>query len=126
MDYIACQAPLSMEYPRQEYWSGLPFASPGDLLFPGIEPVSTILASRFFSIEPPGKPCIISTSYIKKKKSLLIVAVFKYVLIEIRICIHCFTVWTGSLPVISNSCFGFCFSLPFSYVPYSVFGSVGD
>ena len=38
MDCIACQAPLSMEFSRQEYWSGLPFPSPGDLPKPGIKP----------------------------------------------------------------------------------------
>ena len=37
---IACQAPLSMRFSRQEYWSGLPCPPPGDLLNPGIEPVS--------------------------------------------------------------------------------------
>ena len=37
---VAHQAPLSMGFPRQEYWSGLPFPSPGDLLNPGIEPTS--------------------------------------------------------------------------------------
>ena len=37
---VACQAPLSMRFPRQEYWSGLPFSSPGDLPDPGIEPSS--------------------------------------------------------------------------------------
>ena len=37
---VACQAPLSMRFPRQEYWSRLPFLSPGDLPDPGIEPVS--------------------------------------------------------------------------------------
>ena len=36
---VACQVPLSMEFPRQEYWSGLPFPSPGDLPNPGIEPM---------------------------------------------------------------------------------------
>ena len=36
--YAACQSPLSMEFPRQEYWSGLPFPSPGDLPDPGIKP----------------------------------------------------------------------------------------
>ena len=36
----ACQGPLSMEYLRQEYWSGLPFPPPGDLPDPGIEPTS--------------------------------------------------------------------------------------
>ena len=38
---IARQAPLSMEFPRQGYWSGLPFPSPGDLPHPGVEPVTT-------------------------------------------------------------------------------------
>ena len=41
---------------RQEYWSGLPFPSPGDLPDPGIKPTSLALAGVFFTIEPPGKP----------------------------------------------------------------------
>ena len=53
---VARQTPLSMGFPRQEYWSGLPFASPGDLLDPRIEPESPALAGRFFTTEPPGKP----------------------------------------------------------------------
>ena len=40
---VACQAPLSLGFPRQEYWSGLPFPSPGDLPNPGIEPRSPAL-----------------------------------------------------------------------------------
>jgi len=40
---------------RQEYWSRLPFPTPGDLPNPRIEPVSPALAGRFFTIEPPGK-----------------------------------------------------------------------
>ena len=40
---LACQAPLSMGFSRQEYWSGLPFPSPGDLPIPGIEPRSPAL-----------------------------------------------------------------------------------
>ena len=51
------QAPLSMGFPRQEYWSGLPFPSPGDLPDPGIEPLSLALAGGFFTTEPPEKPC---------------------------------------------------------------------
>ena len=43
MNCIACQAPLSMEFSRQEYWSGLPFPSPRDLPNPGIEPRSPAL-----------------------------------------------------------------------------------
>ena len=48
---IACQAPLSMGFPRQEYWSGLPFPSPGDLPRPGIEPGSPALQADDLPIE---------------------------------------------------------------------------
>ena len=49
------QAPLSMGFPRQENWSGLPFPPPEDLPDPGIEPMSPALADRFFIPEPQGK-----------------------------------------------------------------------
>ena len=52
---IAHQAPLSMRFSRQDYWSGLPFPSPGDLPDPRIKPVSPALAGRFFTTELPGK-----------------------------------------------------------------------
>ena len=52
----AHQAPLSKGFPRQEYWGGLPFPSPGDLPDPGIELASPALAGRFLTTEPPGKP----------------------------------------------------------------------
>ena len=45
-----------MGFPGQEYWSVLPFPSPGDLHDPGIEPMFPALACGFFSTEPPGKP----------------------------------------------------------------------
>ena len=54
---VACQGPLSMEFSCQEYGSGLPFPSPGDLPDSGIEPVSLVspaLAGRFFTTVPPG------------------------------------------------------------------------
>ena len=57
----AHQAPLSMEFPRKKYWSGLLFPSPGDLPDPGIKPVSLAsleLAGRFFTTAPLGKPNI--------------------------------------------------------------------
>ena len=54
---VACQAPLSVGFPRQEYWSGLPFPPPGHLPSPGIELMSSALAGGFFTLEPPGKPC---------------------------------------------------------------------
>ena len=56
MDYIAHQAPLSMEFSRQEYWSGLPFPTPGDLPDPGVESASSALAGGLFAFVPPGKP----------------------------------------------------------------------
>ena len=56
----ACQAPLSMGFPRQEYWSGLPFPSPGDLPNPGTEPVSPALAGRFITNESPRMPCLLT------------------------------------------------------------------
>ena len=52
---VVCLAHLSMGFPRQEYWNGLPFPSPGDLLDPGIEPMSPALAGRFFTNETSGK-----------------------------------------------------------------------
>ena len=51
----ARQDPLFMGFPRQEYWSDLPFPTPGDLPDPGIEPVSPALAGGFFTTEPPGR-----------------------------------------------------------------------
>ena len=54
----AHQAPPSMGFSRQEYWSGLPFPSPQDLPNPGIKPMSPALAGRFFTTEPPGKPSL--------------------------------------------------------------------
>ena len=53
---IARQAPLSTGFPKQEYWSGLPFPSLGDLPNPRTEPTYPALAGGFFTCEPPGKP----------------------------------------------------------------------
>ena len=52
---VACQVSLSMEFSRQEYLSGLPFASPGDLPDPGIEVRSPALQADSLPSEPPGK-----------------------------------------------------------------------
>ena len=53
---VALQAPLSMEFPRQEHWSGLPFPSPGDLPDSGIEPRSPTLQMDFLSLSHWGSP----------------------------------------------------------------------
>ena len=52
----ASQASLSMGFSRQEYWSGLPFPSPGNLPDPGIEPGSPAMQADSLPFEPPGKP----------------------------------------------------------------------
>ena len=58
-----------MEFSRQEYWSRLPFPSPGDLPNPEIETTFPALAGGFFTTEPPGKPrklnCILANSYVE-------------------------------------------------------------
>ena len=68
---IACQALLCTGFSRQEYCSGLPFPTPGDLPDPGIEPTSLVspaLSGRVFTAEPPTEACI-RLSSIKKKNS---------------------------------------------------------
>ena len=56
---VAHQAPLSMEFSRQEHWTALPFPSPEDLPDPGIKPGSPALQADFLPSEPPGKPGIL-------------------------------------------------------------------
>ena len=63
---VPCRDPLSMGFPRQEYWRGLPFPSPGHLPGPGSEPVSPALAGGFFTTEPAGKPGL-TESVLKKR-----------------------------------------------------------
>ena len=64
---VAYQVPLSMGFPRWEYWSGLPFPPPGDLPNPGIKLEAPALASGFSTTEPCGKPIIMS---IKKESKV--------------------------------------------------------
>ena len=59
---VAYQASPSMGFFRQEYWTGLPFPSPGDLPDPGIEPRSPALEADVLTSEPPGKSWWISLS----------------------------------------------------------------
>ena len=72
---VACQAPLSIGFPRQEYYSRLPFPSPADLPDPGIEFMSPALEGRFITTEPPGKPwpgwVLLKTAKVNKNKANL-------------------------------------------------------
>ena len=58
---VVPKSPLSMGFPRQKYWSGLPFPPPRNLSHPGIRPASPALAGIFFTTEPPGKSQILIT-----------------------------------------------------------------
>ena len=69
---VARQVPLSMEFYRQKYWSGLPFSTPGDLPDPGIKPTSLASpssAGRFFTTVPPGKPAFLVDNLILKTRN---------------------------------------------------------
>ena len=62
---VACQAPQPMEFSRQEYWSGVPFPTPGELPNSGTEPASPVapaFAREFFTTELPGKPLMLCVS----------------------------------------------------------------
>ena len=63
---VACQAPLSMEFSWQEYWSGLPFPSLGDLPNPGIKPVSPALQENSLPTEPSGKQFVKNKSCLRQ------------------------------------------------------------
>ena len=61
---VARQAPLSMGFSRQEYWSGLPLPSPGDLPDLGIKPRSPSSEADSLPAEPPGKPHVLASTNI--------------------------------------------------------------
>ena len=69
---VAYQAPRSMGFSRQEYWSGLPFPSSGDLPDPGIKPRSPALQTDALPSEPPGKPVTPGLGAILKHRNSLI------------------------------------------------------
>ena len=80
---VAHQAPLSMGFSRQEYWSGVPYPTPGDLPDPGINTASLALASEFFTAVPPGKPPYYTGSLSKGQEVICIyVSVSRHMNIE--------------------------------------------
>ena len=68
---VAHKAPLSMGFPRLEYWSGLPFPTPGDLPDSGIEPMSPALSGGFFTTDPPEKPRVAEQFFSGKQRRLI-------------------------------------------------------
>ena len=81
---VAHQCPLSMGFPRQECWTGLPFPSLGDLPDPGNEPTSPALAGGFSTTEPPGKPILFYRKcyWAESWMSVAILIVFKIALVN--------------------------------------------
>ena len=81
---VAHQALLSMGFSRQEYWSGLPFPSSGDLPDPGFEPRSPALQADALTSEPPGKPI---TEYLKQKNKSVNWKITSHIVIIHFLCI---------------------------------------
>ena len=67
--FIDCQASLSIRFPRQEYWSGLPFPSLGDHPDPGIKPISSAFADGFITTEPLRKPRLFVQLHVNESES---------------------------------------------------------
>ena len=84
---IDCQAPLSLGFSRQEYWSELPCPPAGDLPDPGLEPkspASPVLAGRFINAEPPGKPLMPANCWINTRiKPLSIPIPYRFSVLKI-------------------------------------------
>jgi len=109
------QSLLFMGFPRQEYWSRLPFPPPGHLPNPGIEPSSPVapaLAARFFTTEPPGKPCLLVLPpkwWAPWRQGLLL---FLFALISLTLSVRCssqyglieFCFWRMTGLVVAENC----------------------
>ena len=85
---ITCQAPLSMGYPRQEYWSGLLCLPPGDLPDPGIKASSPALQADSLPSEPPGKPYSLITQRLVQPGIIWFLHSFACLFSPLRIVIH--------------------------------------
>ena len=102
---VACQAPLFMGFPGQEYWSGWPFPSPGDLPNVGTEHASPESAGRVFSTEAPGKPSSETYTLLICVKGLFGIwglGVEGGLDVEHQLCYY--HVWPGHLPHGETSC----------------------
>ena len=94
---VAHQAPLSMGFSRQEYWSRWPFPPPEDLPDPGIKPVFPALAGRFLITEPPGKPSLFTVLV-----SLLCYVHQCVVFFDSTVILYSICLWLTSLSIIPS------------------------
>ena len=113
---VALQAPLSMGFSRQEYWSGLPSPSPGDLPDPGIKPRSPTLWADSLPSEPPGKPNHKPWCFIIKAQSLWLVKTFSTIFLK---CLF-FGLRNPTLSHVSLSLWPFQFHLDVHHLDTSV------
>ena len=98
---VAYKTPQSMEFSRQEYWSELPFLSPGDLPYPGTEPRSPSLQAGALPSEPPGKPSLAIINY----KYILWIYIFGYfTVLLIQQCKENYSLPWGLPYSLSSSC----------------------
>ena len=113
---LARQAPLSMRFPGQEYWSGLPFPPPGDLPDPESSVFPT-LAGGFFTTEPPGK------LYYYDSFSNHLDVLYKYKLLRLEWVLDVVNQISGNKTwdsVLKNLCWGVSFYLLLFFFPYSL------
>ena len=85
---VTCLVPLSMRFPRQEYWSGLPFPFPGDLPDPGIEPRTPALQADALTSEPRGNHAI-TPAYHQPPKSDIIIPILQTKKLRVRVSVTC-------------------------------------
>ena len=98
---VACQVPLSMGFPRHEYWSELTFPSSGDLPDSGIEPVSPALEGRFFAISATGEAPKVKVSVVQSCPTLCdlcyvflsIIHIYTYICVNIKMSIGIYRVF---------------------------------
>ena len=102
---LAWQTPLSMGFSRQEYWSGLPFPSPGDLPNPGIEPRSPALEADALTSEPPGKPRISIDAWIYLWAFCFVPLIYISVFVPVPYCLDdcSFVVYSEVKKAVSSS-----------------------
>ena len=103
---VAHQVPLSMEFSRQEYWTGLPFPSPGDLPNPEIKPWSPTLQVDSLPSELPGKPTTKRLKSIKTTKKPTIKSFILSIYLSVRLLDHSIHInLVECLSVFQSGCF---------------------
>ena len=126
---VAHQAPLSKEFSRQEYWTGLPFPSPGGLLNPGIEPGSPVLQKDSSSAEPRSNQIIKGNSFwlmkdriffwrreVKSCHCMINILLFIFEGNQIKSCTEKMNVLSDMTPEVHNLTFIHSLSLSFSLI----------